>query len=232
MRHTALILVGTLFAALLPCASHAQTPLKPAPAQAPAVAEPRTPPAAKAIFDREVSDSSKLSSEEAWAELKALVEKANKELDNIQAGISREIDSIDKAEEEFQKMLLVVNGIAERLKPESTFNTSLDKLTKSAQGDADKAGASSDSEVQRQAERFRVAAREYLEVKADAAVQYQKALSTYNNLNTNKMRVINEIKLKSHAKAAELCRQFVAEAKASLGVVQPLAPRPNPAVAQ
>lgn len=231
MRYASVLSVNVLIAAMLSSGSFAQTPGKPAPAPAAAAARPAASASSK-VFDTEVSDPSKLSSRDAWEALQAAVAEANKKLDNIQQGISQEIDSIDKAEDTFRRMLDVVNGIADRIKPGGTFDGSLDKLAQGAENSAKEASENADPEVQRQAQRFRDAAKGYLEVKADAAVQYQKALSTAKNLGSNKSRVVNEIKLASHAKAAELCRQFVNEAKASLGAVQPFTPKQSPAVSQ
>jgi hypothetical protein len=215
-----MLLANALFAATLSCGSFAQKPA--------AVPAPNPAPKNANVFEQEVTDPSKLSSAEALDALHNAANESGKKLDGLQKDISQTIDTIEKAEFIFRNMVNAVDALADRLKPGGTFDSSMEKLALSAEQKAKEAEASQDPDIQAQGKRFLEAAKGYREVKADAAQQYQEALNLAKNLNSNKIRVINEIHLKAHAKATELSRQYLAETKKAIAAMQSFAPKPNP----
>ena len=222
MRHVSLILSSALLALFLACGSEAQSQQR--PASAPAQAQP---PAEK-IFEKDISETSKIDVPEIRAQIQELIENGNKKLDTIGAGISQEIDTIEKAEGIFQKAVSASSGVAERLAPNSKFNKNLDKLKELALKDAEEADHSPVPNIKAKADRFREQAKQFSDLQAETAAEYQAWLNTINTLNANKTEVIFEIKLKAYAQAAILSKNFIAQAKESRTALGPLLPQTKP----
>jgi hypothetical protein len=189
-----------------------------------AEAQPAPAGAGAQIFESELPDLSKLTTDDIKAALQELINKSSQKLDTIQASITQQIDTVEKADAVYEQIDRTVDGVAEKLAPNSPFNLNMQNLREKALADVKRAAAHPDPETRKFAEKFQAQADDFEKIKSDAVAEYQKARNFLDTIHGKKDQIIFQIKLKAYSEAAKLARAYIAQAKDTLKAMQPLVP--------